>query len=722
MFKNIKLKWKIMLILGIVVPIILGMTVFQQSIFSSEMRKDAEELSLKMAKEYAHKIDTDMSSAMVSARTMAKTVEGLCENDIPTPRENLFKSLTTFLGAHREYLGIYVVLEPNVLDGSDAEFVNAKYHNDDGRFVPWVVYKSGQVEILPSVKGYEPGGDAMWYHYPKKLGSEIVIEPWAYDIGGKSVMMVDMVVPMFKNGKFLGVSGVDFPMDTIDKFVRELNVFETGHAFLLSNSGNYIAHPDKEGFVDEGKNFFKENSFKPEIRDEVERRVLNGEVYTSYEKGESGETYYVFVPITIGRTNTPFILGLSIPMDKVLEPARELRNYMLLTGALGILFIIIVILFIANSITKPINQTMTAVESIADGDLDVDLPADSTDEVGRMQTAVNDMTDKLRQSMDEIKDKQATAEEKTRQAEIATQEADKARLKAESAKREGMLLAASRLEKVAGNVSTAAEQILNQSNEILSGSELQRERIASTATAMEEMNVTVLEVARNAGDTSEQVDDSKNSAIDGAKVINKTVESMVSIQNQAEHLKENMNVLGKQAEGIGAIMTVIEDIADQTNLLALNAAIEAARAGEAGRGFAVVADEVRKLAEKTMGATKEVEETIKSIQNVAQSNIKNMDIVVDDISSASEETSNSGKVFDLIVSNVETSADMIQSIATAAEEQSATSEEINRSVDEINQIAISNSEFTAQANSAAEEMSRESNELISIIEDMKSEG
>lgn len=721
MFGNIKLRWKIMLILAIVVPVILGMTFFQEDVFLSEMRENAEKQSLGMAKEYANKIDADMSAAMVSARTLARTIEGMAGLADPVTRDNLTNTLKNFLADHSEYLGVYIGMEPDVLDGKDSEYKGADYHNEDGRYVPWVHRDAGRIKVVAS-SGYtndDPGG--AWYHLPRKTGHEIVMEPWAYEISGQKVLMVDMIVPMYKSGRFIGVAGVDYPMGTIDKFVRELDVFDSGHAFLLSKSGAFVAHPDNEKYVEGGLNFFDLKKFSKETRRGVRNKVLSGRTYTAYEETEQGETLLVFAPIMIGRATTPYILGLSIPMDEVLAEARELKNVMLVVGLIGILLAAAAILLISRSITGPINETMHAVESIAEGDLDIHLPAKATDEVGRMQSAVNGMSEKLRLGIDEIKEQKAHAEEKTKQAEKAMAEAEEARKKAESAKREGMMMAASRLEKVAGNVSSASEEIHAQSNEILSGSETQRERISSTATAMEEMNATVLEVAKNAGDASEQASGTRDNALEGAKVINRTVTAMNNIQTQAENLKQSMNELGEQAQGIGAIMTVIEDIADQTNLLALNAAIEAARAGDAGRGFAVVADEVRKLAEKTMGATKEVGTSIDSIQSVAQENISSMDTVVGQITSATEDSRNSGEVFNSIVNDVETSSEMIRSIATAAEEQSATSEEINRSIDEINQIAMETAEATSQANEAAEELARESSELMTIIGDMKSE-
>ena len=273
---------------------------------------------------------------------------------------------------------------------------------------------------------------------------------------------------------------------------------------------------------------------------------------------------------------------------------------------------------------------------------------------------------------------------------------------------------------IADRLSTATEEISAQVEQASKGADLQTQRVSETATAMEQMNASVLEVARNAGGASDTSNNAKLKAEHGAEVVNKVVQGISELHKQAMDLKDGMASLGNQAQSIGQIMTVISDIADQTNLLALNAAIEAARAGEAGRGFAVVADEVRKLAEKTMQATREVGEAIQGIQDGTSRNVTHVNTTVSTIEQTTVLANDSGEALTEIVSLVEQAADQAHSIAAAAEEQSATSDEVNRSVEQINTISAETSAAMAQSAKAVTDMAAQAQELKKLIAQMVS--
>ncbi len=274
---------------------------------------------------------------------------------------------------------------------------------------------------------------------------------------------------------------------------------------------------------------------------------------------------------------------------------------------------------------------------------------------------------------------------------------------------------ANQAQDISERMATASRQLSAQVEEVSNGAEVQRDRVTTTAAAMEEMNSTVLEVANNAGEANTQSNNVHDKATEGAELVNQVVYAIKSVNDVALELETNMQQLGKQAESIGSVMDVISDIADQTNLLALNAAIEAARAGEAGRGFAVVADEVRKLAEKTMTATTEVGNSIRGIQDTTTMNISRVTESTTFAGKATDLAAVSGNSLAEIVSLANTNTSLISSIATAAEEQSATSEEINRSIDEINHIASATATGMSEASQAVHELSEMAVELQVLL-------
>ncbi len=244
---------------------------------------------------------------------------------------------------------------------------------------------------------------------------------------------------------------------------------------------------------------------------------------------------------------------------------------------------------------------------------------------------------------------------------------------------------------------TATEQLSAKIQDVASGAEDQKERVMRTSAAMEEMTATVIEVSQNAEEARVQAEDTQEKAREGATLVEEVVIAIGDVNSVSNELAESIKSLGAQAEAIGSVMSVISDIADQTNLLALNAAIEAARAGDAGRGFAVVADEVRKLAEKTMTATTEVGNSIKNIQQSTTLNITHFNKTMKLIDNATQLANTSGQALAQIRNLAEKNASLITAIATASEQQSATSEEINSSVDDVNQIASHISEQMLEA-------------------------
>ena len=245
------------------------------------------------------------------------------------------------------------------------------------------------------------------------------------------------------------------------------------------------------------------------------------------------------------------------------------------------------------------------------------------------------------------------------------------------------------------------------------------ERMHDTLTAMEQMNMAVLDISKNASDAAASSDNMRNTATDGQNIVGQVVSSINLVQKNSLALRADMEKLSDEAQSINQIMTVISDIADQTNLLALNAAIEAARAGDAGRGFAVVADEVRKLAEKTMSATTEVGSAIENIQQGTRRNMEHVDRAVVSIEEVTGLANTSGDRLKDIVEITALSADMVRAIATASEQQSASSAQINEAVEAVDSTLKDVAVVIADANNAAQQLNGQMAEIRQLMDKLK---
>lgn len=403
---------------------------------------------------------------------------------------------------------------------------------------------------------------------------------------------------------------------------------------------------------------------------------------------------------------------------KLQSTSEKVKLIVVIIEIVVALVLLVVVYFVIRSILGPMHVLQMYSRAVADGKTEECDDAGFPSELVLLHDDIASMVTHLQESM-------AEAESKSKEAGVQAAKASEA-LKEARDKEDHitnmmavMRGAADQASNIADRLSSSASQLAEGTNEIRHGSEIQSQRIAETATAMEEMNATVIDVARNSGEAAESADKGRNQAQAGQNEVSGTIEAISDIKSSNMELSEVMTDLAQKAESIGHVMGVISDIADQTNLLALNAAIEAARAGEAGRGFAVVADEVRKLAEKTMAATSEVGQAISGIQDSVRSTVDKREATESALERTIDRAQKAGEILGEIVSIVDHSTSMAHGIAAAAEEQSASSEEITRTIDDINRISRETSEGVARSAEAIQEVASLAEELVGIIERLK---
>ncbi len=327
-------------------------------------------------------------------------------------------------------------------------------------------------------------------------------------------------------------------------------------------------------------------------------------------------------------------------------------------------------------LSRKVDEMLNVMEHFASGDLTVSLPAESDDAIGKLFDGFNRSVKNISEVIRRLNESIETA-------------------------------------------ASAATQISSSTEELAAGVQEQAAQSAEVATAVEEMTKTVLENSNNAQQTAQTAGENGKLAEEGADIVTRTTEKMRKISRVVGDSASTVTKLGESSKEIGEIISVIDDIADQTNLLALNAAIEAARAGEQGKGFAVVADEVRKLAERTTQATKKIEEMIKAIQGETEAAVSSMKSGTAEVEDGIELADKAREAMSGIVDRTRLSVDMINQIAAASEEQSATSEQISRNTEAISSVASESANGVMQIAQAADSLNRLTENLRNLASSFK---
>ncbi|MFT4300958.1 MAG: methyl-accepting chemotaxis protein [Desulfovibrio sp.] len=399
---------------------------------------------------------------------------------------------------------------------------------------------------------------------------------------------------------------------------------------------------------------------------------------------------------------------------------EQARATSLILAGVGLMCAVGICLLLTRSVSRQLGkdpgQLALVARRVAGGDYHMDDDGSRRGVYGdivAMVEALKSHIERARQESEKALEQSHMAAEALHKAETSEEDAKK--------KTAAMLAAAHKLEQVAQAVSAASTQLSVQIEQSDKGAVASAQRLAEAASAMNQMNATVHNVAHNAAQASTASHETREKAVAGAHIVEQAVHSIGQVHEVSLRLTENMGQLNTQAQAISNIMNVISDIADQTNLLALNAAIEAARAGEAGRGFAVVADEVRKLAEKTMTSTHDVGSAIKAIQESTAKSVAAMDLAAAQVDNATGFANQSGQALGEIVTTVEGTADQVNAIAAASEQQSVASEEINRSISTVNDAVQQTAQAMNEASRAVGDLARQTRTLTSLIAEMRNE-
>ncbi|KGK19913.1 methyl-accepting chemotaxis protein [Vibrio navarrensis] len=488
-----------------------------------------------------------------------------------------------------------------------------------------------------------------WYKDASAAGKQIITT--AYQDAITNALLVTIAEPVRHNGKLVGVVGADVLIDQLINDVISLDAGKNAHAILIdTQDGTFLAHPNKALSLKPVNTLLKQFTMQ-----DIERAASQGAIEEAIVNGQQKLFYFVKVP------QTPWMF--AIEMDRATEEASlsQLMREMLITATLITAAVIAAVYWLVGFLFRDLGRVSHALEEIAsgEGDLTQRLEPRSDDEVGKLAENFNRFVGNMHTMV-------------------------------------------SKLSEVSASLSEQAKMTAQQAEERSQRISLQQDEINMVATAVNEMAAATQEIAGNADHTAQNAEEAVSACVHGSSQVTQT---QGSIQNLSQEVQVATNVIQElEAHGnsINTILSTIQGIAEQTNLLALNAAIEAARAGEQGRGFAVVADEVRVLSQRTHASTQEIQQTIEKLQSTTSQAVGIMDdsralalTSVDDANSAAVSLTQ-------IHTAVVRISDMATQIASAAEEQASVTTEITRNTEGIRDVS---NELAAEAHEAAAQAS-----------------
>ncbi|UVL33609.1 methyl-accepting chemotaxis protein [Pseudomonas sp. B21-041] len=519
---------------------------------------------------------------------------------------------------------------------------------------------TGHFTIRPDTKmpdGFDPRVRP-WYKGAEGSSTSTLTEPYIDAATGQ--LIISIATASKKAGQSVGVVGGDLSLQSLVDTLAARDFDGMGYVFLVSADGKILVHPDKALVMKSLKEAYPQDT--PRISSDFSEVTVDGKT-----------RIVTFAPIK-GLPSVNWYIGLSVDKDQAFAMLSEFRTSAVIATVIAVAIIIALLGMLIRLLIQPLHVMTRAMEDIADGegDLTKRLTIVNNDEFGVLGTAFNRFVERIHGSIREVSS-------------------------------------------ATGQVNEVALRVVAASNSSMYNSDQQASRTSSVAAAINQLGAAAQEIARNAAQASNQASDARGLAEDGQQVVDRSIKAMNQLSSMLSASSSNIESLNSKTVNIGQILEVITSISQQTNLLALNAAIEAARAGEAGRGFAVVADEVRNLAHRTQESAQQVQNMIEELQVGARESVSTMSDSQRHSQDSVEIANLAGERLNSVTQRIGEIDGMNQSVATATEEQTAVVESINVDITEINtlnQEGVENLQATLRACSDLEQQASRLKQLV----------
>jgi len=650
-----------------------GLTIAATMFSSNQIRALADENAGNITDLTAKEVKAFLEVPLDEMRSLANLMIYIDEvTTVETRRDEVNYMIRSLMKKNPDFVGAWVVYEPNALDGMDAAFRNTPGSDATGRFVSYWTNNNGRIG-LEALEGYATSD---YYNVPLRTGREYLVEPYYETIGGRQVLITSVTVPIIMDGTTIGVAGVDLELTDIQKMILEIKPFGDGYAAIYSSGGLIVSHPHEDRLgkkIEDVASGLFTNRMGALLQSLKDGKVFN-ETLNSQE--HNARMIVITRPFNIGNDEDSWMAVTVVPYNTVMADVQRMTMVLMILGVVILAVITLIIFFVSRSITAPIKSMEKVLGYIGDGDFTQSIEVKSNDEIGNMSRFLNATLDKIKTLIKVIK---VQAEE---------------------------------LAKVGDNLSSNMTETAAAVNQITANIQSIKGRAINQSASVSETNATMEQITNNIHRLNEQVERQTTSVSQSSSAIEEMLANVQSVTNTLVKNKENVSSLTaasevgrsslqdvaadiqeitRESEGLMEINSVMENIASQTNLLSMNAAIEAAHAGEAGKGFAVVAGEIRKLAENSSAQSKTISTVLKKIKA--------------SIDKITKSTNDVLQKFETIDEHIRTVSDQEENIRNAMEEQSQGSKQVLDAVGSLNDI-------TQHVKSESEEMRTGSKEVI----------
>ncbi|CAM2065501.1 Methyl-accepting chemotaxis protein [Sulfidibacter corallicola] len=648
--------------------------------------------ALAFAQQNAARVKNEIELAMDTARTLSHTLIAHKEdNGFSLTREEANAILRTVLRENPQFIGVYTGWEPFAFDSRDDDYVDTIGHDITGRFVPyWNREMNGELTVGP-LYYYDVEGEGNYYQIPKKTHKEAIIDPYETIIGPqetsvdanreKKLLITSLVVPIVikkqvdqrVEKRFVGITGVDFSLDFLQRIANEIVRFHpSSKLILVSNNGTIAAATDR-----------------PEL---AGRKIHEVETFTLANAGQAGddgtrmaldeEALHLQIPIFLGKTNTPWSLHVSVPATVVTAEATQTMYRLVAIGFSLTMVAVLLLYLLSGQIARPISEVVKVTKTITHGDL------------FNAKRELDDMTQRLFSKLKGHSHPRSIAERgETGQLVYAVKKMT-----------DSLHALATEVQRSGGKVSLSTAQIATSAMQMESTAHQQLSSTHEVVKISHEISTTARSLEETMNDVAVVVNDSTQTVDHGLRNLGQMERSIHKLMEATDAISAKLFIIREKTDNIHLVTSTINKIADQTNLLSLNAAIEAEKAGEYGLGFSVVAREIRRLADQTAVASLDIEKMAKDMSTSVTIGVQEMTNFTAEVRKGVENTSRIGGDLEQIIESVRALGPRFQEVNHGVESQSKRAAQINEMMIQLNEATKQTSDSIHDFKTVAEEL------------------